>query len=450
MKKILIATLLFFSLKISAQSFPDVTQYTLANGLRVYIIPYGEISKTEMTLYVNCGKRNETPGQQYYSQLAANCINFGSQKYDVTTLNDKLFTLGSSINTSAGNIYTSIDAGFLNDSLETGIEIFSESILHPSFPDKEIKQNLSQLVDYNNPAKVDVNQQANIFSNYWVYGSANPFGRTFYKDQLLKVTPAILKEFYEFNFTPKNSRLVICGKIDVAKIKQLVEKYFGPWTATYGEVNGATFDNPVIKKKEYGFINHPGAVQCALQWNKTGPDPNAKEVLAFMAANSQFNNVLFKEIREKGGKTYGISSSYNRASGSNVFKISTMVRSEEMLNTINLFDKTILDFYTNGITDDQLKKTKMALKNNWLMIENPASVIDFFNPMLFPKVDLQKNYLTLVDALTVEEVNKIIKKYFTPDAYKLMIAADEKLVDTQLQQLLGLKKFMPADIQVDQ
>ena len=44
---------------------------------------------------------------------------------------------------------------------------------------------------------------------------------------------------------------------------------------------------------------------------------------------------------------------------------------------------------------------------------------------------------------------KIVKKYFTPDAYKLVIAGDEAVVTTQLNTLKVLTKYKAADIEKD-
>jgi len=51
--------------------------------------------------------------------------------------------------------------------------------------------------------------------------------------------------------------------------------------------------------------------------------------------------------------------------------------------------------------------------------------MSFLNPMIFSKPEVRKNYLTEVDNLTIEDVNKVIKKYLIPGVFKLMIAGDQ-------------------------
>ncbi|GDX51249.1 peptidase M16 [Bacteroidota bacterium] len=436
---------LFFTIA-TAQTFPDVQQFQLANKLKVYVIPYGDISATEVTLFVNCGQKNEIPGQQSYSEIVANCLALGSEKYDRTQLQDELFKLGTGISATANENYTTVSARFLNENLDKGLDIFSSVIMKPLFPDEELKQYISRTVDFNNLNKMDIGALASVFSNLSVYGINNPLGRYFYKDQLIKITPAILKDFYSFNYTPGNSRLVICGKTDLASAKLLAEKYFGSWTAPYGEVNGVSYSVDPIKKIEIGFINRSGATQASLQWNKIGPQPLTKDADIFRIANYVFNQVLFKEIREKGGKTYGIRSSYDPGSSSSIFSITTQVRSVEVENTMVLFDQVLKNFYDIGINQLQLKKAKQSMEKSVTGIDNPTSWIQFFNPVVYSNPDSRKNLVRMINLISLDEVNKIIKKYYTPDSYKLIIAGQEEVISPLIPQWNTIKKYTVADI----
>ena len=451
MKKIFFALLVFtfhFSpfTKVAGQTFPTITQFELPNKLKVYLIPFGNIEATQVTLYINVGKKNEIPGQQYYSQIVANSLGLGCEKYSRDSLQDELFKMGTGMSAISNENFTTISSMFLTSELDHGMDIFSSVITKPLFPDEDLKQEISQLVDFNNLDKLDISQQAAVFSDFWIYGGENPLGRYFYKDQLIKITPAVLKEFYSFNYTPGNSRLVLCGKFDATQVKLLVEKYFASWNAPYGEANGVNFSELPIKKKEIGFVNRNGATQAALQWNKIGPEPFTHDADLFRLANFTFNQILFKEIREHGGKTYGIRSSYDQTSGSPVFSVTTQVRVEETMNTIKLFDQVLQDFYNNGITETQLKNAKTNFRKSITGIDNPSSMTAFFNPLLYSNSELRKNYLSLLDKVTIEEINKMIKKYFTPDSYKLMISGNESDVSKQFLDWNSVKKFTSSDL----
>jgi len=203
-----------------------------------------------------------------------------------------------------------------------------------------------------------------------------------------------------------------------------------------------------IKKKEIGFINRSGATQCALQWNKIAPASTDKDQLAFTIANSIFNEVLFKEIREKGGKTYSIGSTQETSKYANILRVACSVRSNELFNTIELFDKTLTDFSTNPLDATTFKEAVYKRIVGIKRLESPEELASLYNPLIY-NFDKRKNLINDLSALTLEDVQKVIKKYFTPNVYKLVIAGDELKVSEQLSKINGLQKFKSSDIEKD-
>jgi predicted Zn-dependent peptidase len=432
----------------SAQEIPQLETYSLKNGLKIYLLQYGKIPAVNVRFIINTGKKNETPGQQGYSEITAGMLLKGNNKYTEEAQNDLAFKLGGELNSSSSFDYTTVNANFLSKDFDAGMDLFSSAILHPLFDKEKLDQNISYLVDYNNPAKMDIADLADVFSDLNLYGTTSPLGRHYYKTQLQLITPDKLKEFHQFNFTPKNSSVVVCGNFNAAEIKAALEKYFGSWQSAYGEVNGVALDAPSIKKKETAFINRTGATQCALQWSKTAPTLKDKDYIAFRVANAILSRVLFSEIREKGGKTYGISSNYQPTQFANLFVIKCSVRSDEMTNTIALFDKTLQDFNSATLTQEDFDKALTGLRIGIISAELPESILNFYNPVVYD-FQKRKNFLNDLAALKIEEVQKIIKKYFTPDSYRLLIAGDENIVNTQLGTLKGLLKYKPTDMEKD-
>ncbi|MBI3518220.1 MAG: insulinase family protein, partial [Bacteroidetes bacterium] len=349
MKKIILALAAIASLEIQAQIVPTYETFSLKNGLKVYLLQYGNIPAINVKLVLNTGKVNETPGQQNYSDIVSNAILMGNAKYDAETQTNKAFALGTSLSATSTNDNTIVQMNILSKDLDAGMDLMSAAVLTPTFPKDKMDLLIARNIDFNSPTKMDIAELSSVFSNYFMYGLSNPLGRYFYKAQIQKITPAIIKEYYDFNFTPKNANLIICGSFDIAAIKPIIEKYYGSWKSAMGNTNGVSLESVAIKKREIGFINRTGATQCALQWNKIAPAVTDKDQLAFTIANNMFNEVLFKEIREKGGKTYGIGSSQRASKYSNTFAISCSVRSNELVNTIELFDKTLSNFNATPI-----------------------------------------------------------------------------------------------------
>lgn len=448
MKKNIFGAFILLVSFAKAQIIPTYETFTLKNGLKVYLLQYGKIPAVNVKLVLNTGKVNEAPGQQNYSDLVSNAILMGNAKYDVEAQNNKAFTLGSSLNASGTNDNTIMQLDILSKNLDEGLDLMYSAILSPNFPKEKVDLFISQNIDFNSPTKMDIAQLADVFSNCFIFGSENPLGRYFYRTQLQKVTPEIIKEYYDFNFTPKNANLIITGSFDATTIRATIEKYFGSWKSIYGTSSSVSLEYPSIKKREIAFVNRNGATQCALQWNKIAPAIKDKDALAFSVANDLFNVFLFQEIREKGGKTYSIGSGYKPSKYSNLFSVTCSVRNTELFNTIELFDKTLQTFNANIISNESFKEAINKKLVNLKRMESPGEIASFYNPLTY-SFEKRKNIENDLKALTVEDVQKVIKKYFTPNIYKLVVAGDETKVAEQLQKIKDYRKLNQLDIEKD-
>ena len=447
-----IVTLLLFtsSLNAFAQSmFPPMEKYKLKNGLEVFIVDYGNLPVTSFNFYVNTGRKNETPGLQSIASLTSTGLLLGNAKWTRIEQDNLLRQMGTGISCSSNDSYTQVRADFLNKDLDKAVELISAILLTPKFPKEDIATMIRRQIDYNNPKKMDITALIDVFSNSFVYGTANPLGRYFYASQLQKIDRDTINEFYKFNYTPKNTKLVISGKGDHTQLKKLIEQYFGSWTAAYGEVNGVSYDLLPLKKKEYGFINKTKAPQAALQWNKKAPEARSKELIPFQLANAVFSDLLMKQIREKDGYTYGIYSTFSTADNNGIFIASTLVRSEVMYATVSEYDNVLKEFYEKGLTEEQLKIEKTRMKGNLASMETPSQLVNFINPILYPDYEKRIQLLDEIDKIDLATVNKIVKKYFSPDSYKLVISGDESVLTEQLNKIPGLIKFDPKAIEVN-
>jgi predicted Zn-dependent peptidase len=119
-----------------------------------------------------------------------------------------------------------------------------------------------------------------------------------------------------------------------------------------------------------------------------------------------------------------------------------------MANTMVLFDKTLQDFNAAAITQEDFDKAVNNIRIDITATELPQSISTFYDPITYD-FQKRKNFLTDLAALKIEEVQKIVKKYFTADSYKLLIAGDEAVVNAQLNTLKGLLKYKAADIEKD-
>jgi zinc protease len=429
--------------------FPQTERYKLKNGMEIIFADYGTLPVSHFSFFINVGQKSETPGQQGLADLTANAITLGNEKYNRVQMDNELFRIGGSISSSASENTTVLSGQFLNRDIEKGIELLSMTLLKPSFPEIDINQIRNFNLSQNKPAAMDINQLASVYGDYFYYGLSHPLGRHYYAAQYNKIGLSQLKEFYNFNYTPANVKLVVTGKPDRAQVKKLIEQYFGAWSAAYGETNGAVYDMPSIKGKQYAFVNKTGATQACLLWMKKAPAGGSKDEIAFQIANRIFTDRLMNEIREKRGYTYGIYSMYDEQANDGLFRVQTQVRNEVVASTIEAFDLTIDNFSAKGVTEKEMRKAKTILRNQFIGMESPGGLAYEINPWVYKDYAKRSNYIADLEAIDLATLNKIIQKYYTPYSYKLMIAGDDAVINSQTSKLNGLLKLELTVIEKD-
>ena len=448
LKQLLVFTLCISYFFVAAQEAPQLESYTLKNGMKIYLLQYGKIPAVNVRLVINSGKKNESPGQQGYNEICAELLLKGNSKYTEEVQNDMAFRMGSEINANTSYDHTRINASFLSKDFALGMDLFSAAIIHPLFTKEKTQQYISYLIDYNDLSKMNSSDLANVFSEFALFGSANPLGRHSYKNQLTQISSEKIKAFHAFNYTPKNTSLLVCGNFNPTEIKLTIDNYFGNWQAPYAGANGVVLDEPTVNKREIAFIHRSNATQATLQWNKTGPSVRDKDYLSFRVANEIFSHVIFTEIREKAGKTYATSSIYQPSQFANLLLISCSVRNTEMLNTLSLFDKTLQYFHEAKITAEDFEKAVNNFRINIISAESPSDILTIYDPVVFD-FQKRKNILSDLKNLKIEDVQKAIKKYFNPDTYKLVIAGNEKELEHQLIEFKNLIRYKPSDLEKD-
>ena len=160
MKKLLYIFFVALSISTKAQEIPTLENYSLKNGLKVYFIKYGKIEAINVSVVINSGKKNETPGQQGYNSLIANLILQGNKKYSEEIQDDKCFAIGAELEAKSNYDRTYIEGNFLSKDAATAIDLMSAAIKEPLFDKDKVAQYVSYTIDYNIPAKMDIAKNA--------------------------------------------------------------------------------------------------------------------------------------------------------------------------------------------------------------------------------------------------------------------------------------------------
>ncbi len=117
-----------------------ISGYVLPNGLRVIVKPNQSIPLVAMRLSFNGGQLGETEETQGLTSFLAEMLERGTQQRSAAQLAAEVEGIAGSLGGFSGRNSFGLTAEFLTDSLDTGLDLFADVLLHPAFPPDEIEK----------------------------------------------------------------------------------------------------------------------------------------------------------------------------------------------------------------------------------------------------------------------------------------------------------------------
>lgn len=431
--------------------FTDPATFTLDNGLKVFVVPNDKLPRVAFYLILNRDPLFEGENAGLTS-FVGDMMMAGTSSRTKEQLDEEIDFIGASL--GAGS--TSLSASSLKKHQEKVLELMTDVLYHPVFPQEELdklkKQTLTSLAS----SKDDPDYLAGVISNALVFGKDHPYGENMTEETVDMVSLEDVKQYYQTFFKPNIAYLAIVGDIDAAEAKPLVEKYFASWKK--GEVPQFDYEQPTPpNNNKVALLDRSSAVQSVIniaypvEMHLTNPDYMATRVMNFILGEG-FNSRLNGNLRETKGYTYGARSSFGSDKLIARFSANTSVRNEVTDSSVYEMIYEIRNLEENGITEEELNTAKANLSGRFgRSLENPTNIATFainIDRYDLP-ADFYSNYLQRLDGLTVASINEVADKYLRPDNMYITVVGNGSDIKEGLSQFgeVALYNYKGEEVQ---
>ena len=158
-----------------------------------------------------------------------------------------------------------------------------------------------------------------------------------------------------------------------------------------------------------------------------------------------FTSILNQILREQKGFTYGARSSFREMKNPAPFIISTSVRSDATLETMEIITGELRK-YREGISEEELQFIRNSMiRSNALRFETNEAMADML--LSIGKYGFSDDWVKkeedIIRNMTVEDHKAITQRYFDPDRMYWVVVGDGA---TQMKQLekVGFGKPVPV------
>jgi len=421
--------------------------FTLKNGLRVFVVENHKLPMVTYSLLLDNDPilQGEKTG---YVEMVGELLTSGTKTRNKEQLDEEIDFIGATISASPTGLY----ATSLKKHNEKLLELMSDILLNPSFPAEEFEKIKTQSISALAASKTDPSSISQNLQNVLTYGSNHPYGEVVTEQTLANITIDDIRNYYTSNFIPNVGYLAIVGDITKAEIQPLIEKYLGGW------VKGTPVKNKYATPQQPGtphihMHDRPGSVQTSMSFVypvtlKIGDPDFIKTRLLGGILGGGSTGRLYKNLREGHGYTYGAYASIQPDKLVGEFYAGAEVRNSVTDSAIYQFIYELNRIHTQGITKEELDAVKKELTGTFARsLENPQTVANFAINIERYKLakDYYETYLTTLNAITVEEMNDVAKRYVLPYNFHLVLVGSRDSVEKNILQYDGDQKISYYD-----
>ncbi|MBK7801623.1 MAG: insulinase family protein [Chloracidobacterium sp.] len=406
-----------------------------------------------MNLVLNTGGTLDPADKSGVSSFTANMLNQGTKTRSANDIANQLQSIGASVGAQAGWDSTNVSMQSLTKDLDQALGIYADVVVNPTFPNAEFESNRRRLLGQLFQRKSNPTAVSDVVYNKVLYGD-QPYGRQLSGDEksVKAFTRDDLANFYAKNYGPSGNTLIVVGDVETKTLMPKLEKAFEAWKSG-GSAAMAKPDSNMMGKPGVYLVDKPGAAQSSVSIGQVGVDRANPDYYAVQVMNAILGGGggarLFMNLREDKGYTYGAYSRFTYRRGAGPFAASAEVQTGSTKESIVEFMKEL-----NGIrgsipvSNDELETNKQSLIRRFPSGFETVGQISgqLANLVVYGLSDAYFNeYIPNVNAVTVQDVNRVANKYLDPTKMAIVIVGDRKVIEPGLKELGYPLTILDAD-----
>jgi zinc protease len=429
-------------------TLPAVQRRKLSNGLEVVIVEHHELPVVSMNLVMKMGAAGDPAGKGGLASLTADLLDEGTTTRDTLQISDQLARIGSAIQIGAGWDSTTASLRTLTRHLDRALEIYADVITNPAFPDKELQRLRQQRLAALRQQRDSPEAIAGLVFQKVLYGGNHPYGHPLSGDEasLQTLSTEDARSFYESYLRPNNSALIVVGDVKPDAVVAKLEKAFAGWKS--GHVPAVDVSAAPIQRDKAAIylIDRPGSVQSVIQIGQVGVPRSSPDYFPIFVMNRILGGASSARInlnlREDKGYTYGASSSFSFRRGAGPFTAAAPVQGFSTKESVMEFMKELRGIRGEmPVSPAELEAAKQSIVRGFPRgFETPDQIANGLE--LIVTYDLPdsyfNSYIERVQAVTLEDINRVANRYLQPDRMAVVIVGDRSKIEQGLRTLDNL------------
>jgi zinc protease len=407
-----------------------IQKFELPNGLRLLVKEDHRLPFVEFRTVFQGGVLAETAANNGITQLLGRMLLKGTKRRSAEQIAREIESVGGSIDGYGGNNSFGVNAEVLSSDFAVGLDIVSDVLLQPTFPDAELNREREVQLAQLRAQKDELLRSAGLAMRRALFGNVgyglDSLGT---EESLGKLANADLKSFHQRLTLPNNCVLAIFGEVQAGKVLQDVQAAFGGWQPGKARPNlefririselPQHVTKTRDKKQAVMVIGWPGV---------TLHDADRFALELLQETCSDLGSRLFLRIREKLGLAYyvGAQNFMGLAPGYFSFYVGTEPAKAAKVEKELLAEADLLR--RKGVTAAELSRAKAKLLGQKKIARQDLggmamqTALDELYGLGYANFDTED---AKFEAVTLAEVQAVARKYLQPEKFVVAIVRPE-------------------------
>jgi zinc protease len=370
------------------------------------------------------------------ARITAEMLKRGTQRRSKLELAGELEQVGADVEFSADAFAVQTVARALAEDFPALVRLLAEMLREPSLPTEELEKLKQQTIAAIREQQSDTRWRAFERLSQTVFDEANPFfvhGGERLLESVGSITVEDVRGFYEKFYGGRSLVISVAGDVRATEAVRLLREAFegfgGPESVEVSVTDPAPQEGA---RRELVIVKDKANVDVLL--GSAAPlRRDASDYYAAMLANralgeSTLSSRLGLRVRDAEGLTYGIASRFRAPSlAAGPWYIAVSVNPENVERAVTSSLGVLREYVEQGIRADELEDEKSSAIGSFKvsLSTNAGLAAAMWNAEFYRLgLDYVERYPELVRAVTIDEVNAAIRKYFRPDHLTVVVAGD--------------------------
>lgn len=401
-----------------------IKETVLESGTRVVTESIPEFRSCTLGAWVTTGSRFESEEDAGLAHFLEHILFKGTKSRTAYDIAKEMDSIGGQLNAFTDKENTCFYARVLDQHTGRAADILFDMLQNSLLDPKEVEREKGVIIEEIKMFEDSPDDQSLHRFQRSIWGS-HPLGRPVigYKSVIEEMTAERLSNYLRSRYGSSNLMVAAAGRIEherfVDEVREALRDY--PTGSFVGDPG-----NPQSVRQDLVF--HKDCEQTYLCYGGPGlssTDPRRYSFLVLDAVlGGSMSSRLFQEIREARGLAYSVGTFLHSYQDSGVFGVYAGTGSQSVEELLEVTDGILGDIIANGLTDEELTRSKELLKGNLALgLESTSSRMLRMarSHLVHGRMIEVDEVLEAIERTTHQEIRELAAEFLDPSRFSLTV-----------------------------